>query len=93
MLMRAHDLVRVSDAANVFHGSVFVIWTHYMVNFSEGIPLAEILLVKFKGCFSNSKHEFVAQILCKGLPHINPLGDMHWVIICENFVRSCTNRV
>jgi len=61
-LARAHNIVRVSDAADVLHRAVLVIRGHHMVNFSEWVTCSEIFLIKVKSRFGNTKHKFMAQI-------------------------------
>ena len=56
MLFTAHDLIRISDTTDVFHGTVFVIWAHHVVNFCERIPRAKVSLVEVQRRLRDAKH-------------------------------------
>ena len=55
MLRGAHDIIAISNTSHIFHSSVLVIWTHHMINLTEGIPLTEgflIIILRFLTQFS-----------------------------------------
>lgn len=58
-----HDGITVSDAGHVFHGAVFVVRTHHVVNFRERVSLTKCLLVKIKSGLGDTKNELMSQVL------------------------------
>lgn len=87
ILRRAHDAVTVSDAPNVFHCSVFVIWAHHVVQLGEWVSLAKILLIIVHGGLRHSEDEFMSQVFYQRFPDEYSLGRVHWVIILKECVR------
>jgi len=92
-LLRAHDLVGVSDAANILHRSVLVIWAHHMIDLTEWVPLSERLLVKVKSGFRDTEHELVSEVLSQRLSNEDSLWDVHGVKIFVDLVGTGTDRV
>ena len=59
----AKSRIVVSDATNIFHGSIFIIRAHHVVDLAEWISLAKACLEDADGCFRNAKHKFVFQVI------------------------------
>ena len=93
MLLRAHDLVRVCDAANIFHGAIFVVRAHHVINLRERIPGSKVLLVEVQSRLCDPKDQLVPQILHEGLPNEDSLWHIHWVIVLKHQVGTCTDGV
>lgn len=55
----AHDIIRICNTTDVLHGAIFVIWAHYMINFTERISLTKVLLIKVNSCFGNTEDKFM----------------------------------
>jgi len=62
MLAGAHDVVTISNTSHVLHGSVLVIWAHYMIDLAEWIPASKNILIIIDCSFCDSEHEFVLKI-------------------------------
>mmetsp|Transcript_28016 Transcript_28016/g.37409 ORF Transcript_28016/g.37409 Transcript_28016/m.37409 type:complete len:231 (-) Transcript_28016:609-1301(-) len=86
VLLRAHDLVRVSDAADVFHGAVLVVRAHDVVHFCKWVPGAEVALVELERGLCDAKHEFVAQEFDERLAHEDALRHVHRVEVLEHLI-------
>ena len=93
VLFRAHDLIGVSDAANVFHSTIFIVRAHDVINLGEGVSCAEVLLVEIEGGLGDAKQKFVAQELHKGLSDEDPLGHVHGVVVLEHLIGTSTDGI
>lgn len=93
MLLRAHDFIRVCDAADIFHGSVLVIRAHDVINFSERISSTKALLVKVESGLCDSKHELVSEELNKRLSDKDSLWHIHGVIVLEDLIWACADGI
>jgi hypothetical protein len=45
-ILEAEQRVSVGDASNVLHGTIFIIWTHYVIYLAERKSGSKILLIK-----------------------------------------------
>lgn len=63
MLFGAHDLIGISDAANVLHGTVLVVRAHDVVDLGERISSVEVLLVELQRRLRDAEDELVAEEL------------------------------
>ena len=93
VLLRAHNFVAISDAADVFHGAIFVIWAHDMIDFCERIACAKVALVEIQSRLSDAEHELVAEILNKRLAHKDTLGHVHGIVVLKHKVGASTDCV
>ena len=93
VLLRAHNFVAISDAADVFHGAIFIIWAHDMVDFCEGIACAKVALVEIQSRLSDAEHELVAEILNKRLAHKDTLGHVHGIVVLKHKIGASTDCV
>ena len=46
MLGRAHNAIRISDAAYILHSTELIVWAHHMVDLGEWITVSVGLLIK-----------------------------------------------
>ena len=93
MLLRTHDGIGIGDAADVLHGTVFVIRTHNVINLLEGIPLAEVLLVEIDGGLGHAENQLMSHVVLQTLSDKDSLRDVHGIVILKNVIRSRTNSV
>lgn len=64
-----------------------------MINFSEGVSSAKVLLIEVKGSLGDSKHKLVAKELNHGLAYEDTLRDIHGVIVLKDLVGSGTDGI
>ena len=93
MLLTAHDIVRVGDAAHILHGTIFVIWTHHVINLAEWISGAEVLLIEVKSGLCDSKDLLVSEVVDQGLSDKDSLRNIHGVEILKDSVWSSTDGI
>jgi len=93
VFLRAHNFVRIGNATDVFHSSVFVIRAHNMVHFCKRITLAEALLVKINGRLCYSEHEIISHVLNERLSDENSLGYIHRIVVFKDAVGSSTDGI
>ena len=93
ILFRAHDLIRVSDAANVLHGAIFVVGAHHVIDLREGVSGAKIALVEVKSGLGDPKDELGSQELSHGLAHEDSLRHIHGIRVFIDHVWTCADSV
>lgn len=93
LFLSTHNVIRVSNATDVLHCTVLVVWAHDVVDLWEGISLTEALLVEADCRLCNSEHQFMAQILDQWLSYEDSLWSVHGVKVFEHFVWSSTDCV
>jgi hypothetical protein len=66
LLLLTHDRVGISDAADVLHSSVLVIWAEHVVQLREGVPVAKGLGVEVEGRLRDAENQFFVQVIYQG---------------------------
>jgi len=85
--------VRVSDTANIFHGTKFIVRTHDVVYFREGVSLAKTLLVKVNCRLSDSKDHICTHEFIHGPADVHSLRSVHRIIILVNIIVASADRI
>ena len=93
VLLTAHDVVGVSDAADIFHGAVFVVGAHHVVNLGERISRTKVPLIEVQRRFCDAEHELMTKVLDERLSDEDALRHIHRVVIFEHLIWASADGV